>query len=167
MRGMDNNDLKELLIKCWMTHDGMWFYHCLQECGIEKTNKINKAAVKSMAKIEIKRIQKIFDVGNIEKFKDLQNIMDKAMKVFKADFMEFRHIYPAKNHLHCEISKCWAYDGIVRMGVIDEYQCAIFSRIEGWFKALEIEFNVKPPLNGCLMHTNGKCARDYNFFFKE
>ena len=26
--GIDN--LKEHLIKNWMTHDGMWFFHCLQ-----------------------------------------------------------------------------------------------------------------------------------------
>ncbi|MFX1379691.1 MAG: DUF6125 family protein [Promethearchaeota archaeon] len=164
---MEINELKEFLIKSWMTHDGMWFFHCLKECGIEKTNKINKAAVKSMAEIEIKRIQKIFEIGTIEKFEDLQDIMDRAMKVFKADFMEFTYTYPENNHILCEMSKCWAYDGILRMGVIDKYQCAIFSRIEGWFKALGINFNVKPQLNGCLMHTTGKCSRDYFFFLKE
>jgi len=164
---MDNNDLKELLIKCWMSHDAMWFYHCLQECGIEKTNKINKAAVKSMSKIEIKRIQKLFEIGKIDTFQDLQKIMDKALIVFKADFMEFKHTFPAKNQVHCEMSKCWAYDGINRMGVIDDYQCAIFTRIEGWFEALGIEYNVNPELNGCLMHTNGKCDRTYTLNFKD
>ncbi|MFX0137893.1 MAG: DUF6125 family protein, partial [Candidatus Hodarchaeota archaeon] len=63
MKSLNQKELKELLIKCWMTHDGMWFYHCLKECGIEKTNKINKSAVKSMAKIEIKRIIKAFNLG--------------------------------------------------------------------------------------------------------
>jgi hypothetical protein len=164
---METNDLKELLIKSWMTHDGMWFYHCFQECGIEKTNKINKAAVKSMAKIEIKRIQKVFGIEKIEIFEDLQNIMEKTMQVFKANFMEFKHTFPAKNQLHCEMDNCWAYNGIVRMGVIDKYQCAIFSRIEGWFRALEIDYDVKPPVNGCLMHTQGICSRDYNFFFEK
>ena len=164
---IQNHDLKELLIKCWMTHDGMWFFHCLQECGIEKTNKINKAAVNSMSKIEIKRLQKIFDIGEIENFEDLKNIMDKAMKVFKADFMEFIHTFPEKNHMHCDMIKCWAYDGVKRIGVIDNYQCAIFSRIEGWFEALKIKYDVHPQLNGCLMHSNGKCFRDYNFSFNE
>ena len=46
---LETKELKELLIKCWMTHDAMWFYHCLQECGIEKTNRINRAAVKAVA----------------------------------------------------------------------------------------------------------------------
>jgi hypothetical protein len=53
------------------------------------------------------------------------------------------------------------------MGVIDDYQCAIFTRIEGWFEALGIEYNVNPELNGCLMHTNGKCDRTYTLNFKD
>jgi hypothetical protein len=34
-------ELVDLLNRCWMTHDGMWFYHCLQEFGIEKANKLS------------------------------------------------------------------------------------------------------------------------------
>jgi len=39
-------ELTDLLNRCWMTHDGMWFYHCFQEFGIEKANYLNKAAIK-------------------------------------------------------------------------------------------------------------------------
>jgi hypothetical protein len=55
MKTLKKSELKEILIKNWMTHDAMWLYHCLQECGIERTNKINKAAIRSMAAIEIRR----------------------------------------------------------------------------------------------------------------
>ena len=55
MQPVENDELKELLVKGWMTHDAMWFYHSLQEFGIEKTNKINKAAIRDMSAIEIKR----------------------------------------------------------------------------------------------------------------
>ena len=36
-----------------MTHDRIWVYHYQQEYGIEKANKINRAAIKSLAKREI------------------------------------------------------------------------------------------------------------------
>ena len=55
---LEKKELKDLLVKCWMTHDAMWFYHCLQECGIEKTNRINRAAVKAVAAVEIRRLRK-------------------------------------------------------------------------------------------------------------
>ena len=67
MISFKENELKELLIKSWMTHDGMWFYHCLKECGIEKTNKINKAASKSLGTIEIKRFKKAFNIDSIRR----------------------------------------------------------------------------------------------------
>jgi hypothetical protein len=56
-----------------MTHDAMWFYNCLQECGIEKTNKINKAAIHDMSAIEIKRIQKAVGVGQLNTFDEFKS----------------------------------------------------------------------------------------------
>jgi hypothetical protein len=105
MKSRNKKELKELLIKCWMIHDGMWFYYSLKGCGIEKTNKINKAAIKSMTKIEIERIKKAFGLGKINTFKDLNELIDKALEVFKADFMVFIYNFPRKNHLYCEMSK--------------------------------------------------------------
>lgn len=163
---MENSDLKELLIKCWMTHDGMWFYHCLKECGIKKTNKINRAAVRSLASIEIKRIMKAFDIHNITTFNDLKFLFENALSTFKADFMVLSFDFPDLNQLHCEMHKCWAYDGIKRIGVIEEYECAIFDRIEGWLETLDIKYDVEPNLEGCFMHRNGKCVRDFRFYFK-
>ncbi|MFX1452147.1 MAG: DUF6125 family protein, partial [Promethearchaeota archaeon] len=128
---MEKNELKELLIKCWMTHDGMWFYHCLKECGIDIANKINQAAIKSISGIEIKRIQKIFGINSIENFEDIKNVLEKALEVFKADFMEFTYTFTAKNIMHCEMKNCWAYEGVKGMGVIDQYECGVYTRIEG------------------------------------
>ena len=86
------------------------------ECGIEKTNKINKAAIKSLAGIEIKRIQNEFGIGKINSFKELQNLIDKAFEVLKGDFMEIIYSFPSKNHFHCEMHNCFAYNRIKRFG---------------------------------------------------
>ncbi len=42
MELLSKEELKEILIKGWMTHDAMWFLHFLRKTGIETTNKINK-----------------------------------------------------------------------------------------------------------------------------
>ena len=70
MREIGKKELKELLLKCWMTHDGMWFYHSMQNLGIEKANQINKAAIKSLAGIEMERIRKAFGLKEIETFEE-------------------------------------------------------------------------------------------------
>jgi hypothetical protein len=147
MKTLKKNELKEILIKNWMTHDAMWFYHCLQECGIERTNKINKAAIRSMAAIEIKRIQKAVDIDNVETFEDLKSLVDAAFDVLKGDFMDF------------------AYNGVKQLSVLDRYQCGIMERVCGWFDGVGIKYSVSPPMEGCMMHTDGKCFRDFTFNF--
>jgi hypothetical protein len=65
MKSLDREELKQLLIKAWMNHDAMWFRHCVEVCGIEQTNRINKAAVRSMAAVEIRRLTKAFGVSEV------------------------------------------------------------------------------------------------------
>jgi hypothetical protein len=40
---LEKKELKKLLTKCWMMYDSTWFYHCLQERGIEKMNRVNRS----------------------------------------------------------------------------------------------------------------------------
>ena len=51
-RKLQKEEIVELLNRWWMTHDGMWFYHCLKNLGIEKANELNKAAIRSLAPME-------------------------------------------------------------------------------------------------------------------
>ena len=94
MRSVQNISHKEiidLLGKCWMTHDGMWFFHCLQEFGIEATNKINKSAIQSLASIEIKRIKHILGIEkNIEIFDEFKLFFMEASKLMVPDFLNVR-----------------------------------------------------------------------------
>ncbi|PIP38340.1 MAG: hypothetical protein COX19_13185 [Desulfobacterales bacterium CG23_combo_of_CG06-09_8_20_14_all_51_8] len=55
---LNKKELSEFMGKCWMTHDGMWFYNCVLELGTEKANQLNKAAISSLAAIEVKRFPK-------------------------------------------------------------------------------------------------------------
>ncbi|GAG86906.1 unnamed protein product [marine sediment metagenome] len=162
---LKKNELKEILIKSWMTHDGAWFNHCLQECGIEKTNKINKAASRTLGMIEIKRLKKIFNINDIKTFNELKLLIEKVFEIVKADFMKFSHDVDTFNEFHCEMHQCFAYDGIKRIGVIDRYKCGIFDRIEGWFESLGIKYDVSPQIEGCMMHEKGTCFRNYRFYF--
>jgi len=166
MKTLDTRELARLMNKCWMTHDGMWFFHCLQELGIEKTNKLNKAAISSLAPIETKRLLKAFDLGRMDRFDDVKKLFEAAEKVFIPDFMGHEITYPTDNGLQLVVQKCFAYEGISRMGAIDRYECGIFHRIESWFHALDIPYEVTPKVERCMMHSEGACWREYKFSFR-
>ena len=159
------DELKELLIKGWMTHDAMWFYSCLQECGIEKTNRINKAAIRAMAAIEIKRIQKAVGAGKLDSFDEFKRFFEMTMEIAAGEFMKYTYSLPANNRMHGEWESCFAYEGVKALGVIDRYERGIMLRIETWLDTLGIKYEVEPKVTGCMMHTDGKCFRDYKFFF--
>jgi len=74
---LNKKELSELLSKCWMTHDGMWFYNCFLELGIDKANQLNKAAISSLSSIEIKRFKKALGIkeNQIATFEDYKNFL--------------------------------------------------------------------------------------------
>ena len=63
---LEKNELKELLVKCWMTHDGAWFYNAFKEGGITMANKLNKGAIKNLSILEMKRILKALGKDNLK-----------------------------------------------------------------------------------------------------
>jgi hypothetical protein len=122
---LGKEELIDLLNRCWMTHDGVWFYHCWQEFGIEKANHLNKAAIKSLSPIEIERIKKALGIDN----------MNASMS------------FPRKNVLHWafEPNKCFAFKGIRRIGAIDQYECGVIYRVACWFDSLGLQYCVHHP----------------------
>ncbi|MEW6187098.1 MAG: DUF6125 family protein [Thermodesulfobacteriota bacterium] len=160
-------DLKELLNKCWMTHDAMWFYNCLREFGIENANKINQASIRSLGPIEIKRYQKVLKVDRFDSFEGLVLFFQRVMAIVSGKFMKYHFTFPEKNQIHAEWESCFAYEGMKKLGVADRYQCGIMLRIEVWFDTLGIQYEVNPKVTGCMMHSEGRCFRDYRFFFEK
>jgi hypothetical protein len=164
---LEQDELKELLNKNWMTHDAMWFYNCLEEFGIEKTNKINKAAIRTMAAIEIKRYQKALKISRFDSFDELDHFFKLVMMIVSGKFMKYNFSFQEKNIIHAEWQSCFAYEGMKGLGVADRYECGIMLRIETWFEALGIKYEVEPKVTGCMMHTESRCFRDYRFFFEK
>ncbi len=98
---LNKRQLKELLVKCWMTHDGSWFYTCVKEFGIETANKLNKAAIRSLSLIEVQRVQKALGVekAKIKTFEQLKTFISNGFSILKGDFMDFNYTFPRHNVL--------------------------------------------------------------------
>lgn len=159
----------ELLNKCWMTHDGMWFFHCMQESGIEATNRINKAAIKSLSSIEVKRIKKVLGhEEKIDSFFEFRRFFTEISKLMIPDFMNVRFAYSEGSNMTWEFNqeKCFAYEGAKRLGAIDSYECGVLYRIKCWLEELEIAYKFSPEIDKCIMHHSGNCSGNIQLFFK-
>jgi len=168
MSALDNLSkaaLRDLLVTNWMTHDAMWFASSARLCGIEKTNVVNRSAVKAMAEIEAQRLQKVLGVTRIGSFDELRRFLGDAFELLRGPFMKFALTYPEPNLMRWETEQCFAHDGVSKLGMIDRYECGVFDRLEGWLETLGVEFRATPEIDGCYLHRLGRCVREYRFSF--
>ena len=150
-----------------MTHDGMWFFHCVQKFGIEATNKINKSAIKSLSSFEMARVRRTLGfIEPIENFSEFKDFFDEASKLMIPDFMNVKFTYPEKNKMSWEFNQgnCFAYTGIKRLGVIEQYECGVLFRVKCWLDELEIKNRFIPKIGRCQMHFNGSCSGEIQLF---
>lgn len=148
-----------------MTHDAMWFKLSVENSGIEKTNLINRAAAKSLGKIEVIRLLKLLEINQIENVDQLHDLILKGLEIVGEDYIKFTIKKVKENNLELQVSKCFAYEGVKKLGYIDHYECGIYDRLEGWFEGLRINYTNSSDFLGCLMHRDGTCTRNYFFKF--
>ncbi len=170
MRNIENitkEDVVVLLNKCWMTHDGMWFLSCLQEYGIEAANKLNKSAIEYLAPLEVNRLKKTFEISDdlTDKFGEFRAFFENISELFIPDFMggEFKINDDHTMDMTMRQNECFAYKGMKRLGVIDNYECGVFFRIECWMRTLGLEFETDKPSLRCLFHHEGQCQKQLKF----
>jgi hypothetical protein len=163
---IQKRDIRDLLGKGWLTHDGMWFFHTYRELGIEKANVLNRAAIQSLAPIEINRVKKVLGISGqkIETFEELEHFMTEALEIILPGsvFKQFRFETPSKDLLHWEweSGECFAFKGMKQIGIIDRYRCGVMYRIECWLEALGISYRMEPKIDTCIMHDTGACSGD-------
>jgi hypothetical protein len=163
---IEKNKVRDLLGKGWLTHDGMWFYHTCRELGVEKANALNKAAIRSLAPIEVARTRSILamDTQELDTFDGLRVFLMEALELILPDsvFERFHLDSPSRGFLRWEWEdgECFAYKGMKRIGMIDGYRCGVMYRIECWLESLGIAYEINPRIEECIMHETGSCSGD-------
>ena len=147
----------------------MWFFHSVMEVGIKNANLINKAAIRSLAPLEINRIKKFLGLkkDRLETFEEFKEFFSKASELFIPDFMNAAMSFPKDNVLHWEFKpkECFAYKGMQRIGVIEEYECGVIYRIACWIESLGIKYEVNPKILRCCMIDSPSCSGDFTLYF--
>lgn len=160
---IEKKDLRDLLGKGWLTHDGMWFYHAYRDLGIEHANALNKAAIRSLAPVEMERARQLLGIpkGPFETFDELMEFLLAALELTLPDSIlsKFRLTSPSKGLVlwEWEAGQCFAYKAIRGLGAIDGYRCGVMYRIECWLEALGVGHTTHPKIEACLMHQTGAC----------
>jgi hypothetical protein len=163
------DELRELLGKGWLTHDGAWFLSVAGELGMEAANRFNKAAIKGMAPFETRRTMKVLEVEpeDLQDMKGIAGFVTAGLGLIMPDSVITRLLFdfPGENVMHWEWEpgECFAYKSMKQMGQRDAYECGVIYRIECWVESLGIDVEVKPRPVKCLMNECGQCAGVFVF----
>ena len=164
----DQQALMTTLNQCWMRHDGMWFLHCLKDGGIDQANRLNLAAISSLAPLEVPRLAGLVyggsppDMGDFETFKDF---FLRIREVVIPDFMDLEFHFPETGRMTWKAGDkgCFACRGVNRLGVLKDYRCGVLHRIRAWLQTLGVAHEFQPPPDLCLHHHQGRCRGEIRF----
>ena len=167
---IEKTEIRDLLGKGWLTHDGLWFSNTCQAFGIERANALNHAAIKSLAPIEIERAKRVLGINekSIDNFDELMDFLIAALELTLPDsvFKRFHVSSRSRDLIHWvwESRQCFAYKGMKQSGMIDGYRCGVMYRIECWLEALGVKYLMQTKIEGCLMNEKGVCEGDIEVF---
>jgi hypothetical protein len=162
---VNQDQIRDILIKNWMTHDALWYTEVAHHFGMADASPMNLRVCRKLGHIECKRLMKQVDVsppGNMTEFRELWEL---AERVFVPDFMTFTVDYPGDNIQRMHVLDCFAYNGMHDAGLVSEYECGIFERIEGWYDAMGLAYTRSPDLSRCLKHQGKDCVVTIQFTF--
>lgn len=156
--------IQEFLNTGWISHDAAWLTLCAEAIGMEKTNAINRASARQMARNEGRRLLRLLGMKSIQNYQELEHFIRTAFQIIKGSFMKFELEFPGENRMVWKVPRCFAYEGMKRMNLIAAYECGIVERLVGWMEALQIPVRIQPHPVACLMHGRGSCQMEIVFW---
>lgn len=161
MNQLSPNEIRDLMAKSWMTHDAMWFANTLFSEGIDTANRLNRAAIKSMVDVEVRRFlnKMVLSPDRVRTFNGFKSFFTDIQELLIPEFMNVTIGFTAPDTISWQFNEkgCFAYNGVKRLKIEDRYQCGVLYRIQCWLACLDIPFEMTPAPRTCLMNERGHC----------
>jgi len=134
----------QLLRQNWASHDARWYLKVGLECGFNVANKLNKDAVRSIGRTEIKRLLEATQSSEIKTAEDFMKILKIACEVyFPPPMLEGEIKVTGENSIMGITTKCHGFEEVRKAGGTKTYECACGHRHEGWLAACGLKGKVR------------------------
>jgi hypothetical protein len=163
---INKNQLKDILIKNWMTHDALWYREVAAKFGMVEASPMNLRVCRELGQIEFGRLMKVVQAPAPACIEEYQKLFELGKQVFFPDFISVEICFPGNDSQVFQISDCFAHRGMKKLGLLAGYECGIFERLEGWFDAMALRYTRTPDLSRCLKFQGKECKVTVQFHFK-
>ena len=165
LKTINRKNLRNILLTNWMTHDALWYGEVASKFGMTEASPMNLRVCRKLGRIEFGRLMKMAGASHPRDMVEYREIFELGKQVFFPDFMSVETLYPEKDTQVFQVIDCFAHRGMEKAGLISNYECGIFERIEGWFDAMGLEYTRTPDLNRCLKFLGEDCTVTIKFNF--
>ena len=149
---------KELLRKCWYTHDARWFMSVAQEFGLEAANRLNKRTCRALGEAEMRRFVKALGIAGPTTVQELVPVIEAAFRVFVTPPLTQAEIRVVDDRSYeVWIKRCFIHDNTTKAEIDPFYICAAFDRVQGWHEALGMPLAEEPSLQRCPKNQGQEC----------
>jgi hypothetical protein len=149
---------KELLRKCWYTHDARWFMSVAQEYGLDVANKLNKRTCRALGEAEMRRFVRALDIPQPRTVQELVPVIGAAFRLFTPPpLMDLEVRVVDERSWEGWMKRCFIHDNVVKAGIGASYVCAAIDRIYGWHDALGLPLAEEPPALRCPKIEGREC----------
>jgi len=155
---------EDLLRRCWMSHDAYWFSAVAGEFGIDAANRLNHRNVRAIGRTEMHRLMKALGAPPSGGLADAMRLFDAARALYVPPPATEADVGPAGDAAYTmRIRRCFVAEDIVRAGIAEVYECAVFDRIEGWHDAWGLPLREPLPAARCALAEGRECVRTFEF----
>ena len=163
---LNKDQLRDILIKNWMTHDALWYGEVAAKFGMADASPMNLRVCRKLGQIECGRLMKMVEAPPPTGIEEYQELFEVGKQVFFPGFVSVHIDYPGNDSQVFQFLDCFAHRGMKKIGLIPDYECGIFERIEGWFDAMELRYTRTPDLSRCLKFNGKECKITVQFHFE-
>jgi len=163
---INRDQLRNILIRNWMTHDALWYGEVAATFGMAQASPMNLRVCRKLGQIEFKRLMNVVEAPPPKNFQAYRELFELGKDVFVPEFITIQIDYPGNSVQVFRISECFAHNGMKKLGLLPVYECGIFERIEGWFDAMGLRYTRTPDLSRCLKFKGEECRITVHFHFE-
>lgn len=162
---LDLEQLRDLLMKNWMTHDALWYGEVAKASGMAVASPMNLRVCRKLGQIEFGRLMRMVGASPPKDMGQYRELFELGQQAFFPDFVSVQIDYPARDTQVFRVLDCFAHKGMAKAGLLADYECGIFERIEGWFDAMALQYTRTPDLGRCLKFLGKDCTVTVQCFF--
>jgi len=158
LNSLTHEEREKILLLNWMSHDGHWFRHVAEEFGPETANRLNMRTCSSIGRTDWFRLVKALGIDKVTSLEQFLEIFKAAWQLYAPPHIDVDMVVK-NNQITTEVKKCFAYEGVKRVGMEKIYDCGIFQRISSWVDTAGVKHELEPPIGKCLKTQGKECKR--------